>query len=86
MSRETIWTKAAYELLYKQLVQRFGPHKDWPGQTPAKRKEFEQFCAIFAEVVGAKSARAVKIQIRFADRINGHNEHIGIRARRGSRC
>jgi hypothetical protein len=74
-ARETIWTEAAYELLYEQLVRRFGPYKTWLGQRPANRDEFEQFCATFAEVVGAKSAEAVKMQIRFAVGIDGPNEH-----------
>jgi hypothetical protein len=45
-AREMIWTKTASELLYEQLVQRFGPYKTWRGQMPPNRDEFERFCAL----------------------------------------
>jgi hypothetical protein len=51
------------------LVQLFGPSKDWkktssPGSP--HEDEFEKFCGVFAKAVGAQSANAVKMQIRFA--------------------
>jgi len=47
----------------------FGPASTWENTGSPGRNldvEFEDFCAAFARVVGAKSADAVKHQIRFA--------------------
>jgi hypothetical protein len=61
--RTIIWTKAAYELLYEQLVAKFGPHKSWATQSP---EGYKKFCKTFAELVGANSGDAVSHQIQYA--------------------
>lgn len=64
-----IWTGDVRRVLYKRLVQKFGPSDSWKkSNSPGGRldKEFEKFCEVFASAVGAKSASAVKHQIRFA--------------------
>jgi hypothetical protein len=63
------WTAAAYDLLYQELRNQFGPMEDWatssrPGRNLDKR--YERFCELFAELVGADSAGAVKQQIAYA--------------------
>ena len=75
MPRRTIWTEDNLRLLYEGLVRQFGPSKDWGGQTPANRNEFERFCAAFAKKIGASSGGAVKMQIRFAVGNDGRNDH-----------
>jgi hypothetical protein len=69
---KTIWTTVAYQLLYEQLVCRFGPHKDWASTHPPG---YWEFCAVFAELVGANSAQAVSHQIQFALGVRGDSEH-----------
>jgi hypothetical protein len=64
-----IWTGDVRRLLYTRLVQLYGPSDKWektssPGH--GLDADFEKFCKIFAQAVGAKSADAVKHQIRFA--------------------
>jgi hypothetical protein len=68
MKKKTIWQESkAYPSLYHQIVKRFGPFKSWPNRSyPANKGEFEKFCRSFADVVGAKSGRAVENQIRWA--------------------
>ena len=64
-----IWTGDVRRVLYRRLVQKFGPSWDWKksgapgGELDA---EFEEFCDVFARAVGAASASAVQMQIRFA--------------------
>jgi hypothetical protein len=66
---ERIWTFEARRLLYQRLVKKFGPYSKWnSGSSPGRNldEDFQRFCEAFALVVGAESAEAVKIQIRFA--------------------
>jgi hypothetical protein len=64
-----IWTGDVRRVLYKRLVQLFGPYANWKktnspgGQLDGK---FDQFCRAYALAVGARSSSAVKHQIRFA--------------------
>jgi hypothetical protein len=64
-----IWTGEVRRVLYRRLVQQFGPYRGWkktnsPGGTLDTK--FDQFCDTFAKAVGAQSGNAVKHQIRFA--------------------
>ncbi len=64
-----IWTGDVRRVLYRRLVQLFGPYEDWQkSSSPGDQHEdaFNTFCAAFAEAVGAKSPDAVKHQIRFS--------------------
>jgi hypothetical protein len=63
-----IWTRPARDLLFQTLVKKFGPYSNWeksgsPGN--GRDAEFDEFCEAFSKSVGAKSADAVKHQIRF---------------------
>jgi hypothetical protein len=63
------WTYEARELLYSQLVARFGPHKDWETSARPGRglnEEYDLFCENFAKTIRSKSGNAVKHQISFA--------------------
>lgn len=64
-----IWSSNARQLLFSRLTKLFGAASEWeythaPGR--GLDEQFEEFCEAFATVVGAKSADAVKMQIRFA--------------------
>jgi hypothetical protein len=64
-----IWTGEVRRVLYKRLVERFGPYDTWKRKSspgPEHEDAYEQFCDAFARAVGAKSASAVRHQIRFA--------------------
>ena len=64
-----IWTGDVRRVLYRRLVQKFGPSEKWKKTSSPGRgldPDFEKFCEAFAEAVGADSADAVKHQIRFA--------------------
>lgn len=65
--KKSIWGIENWSILYKQLVDKFGPFSSWETNThPPDKDEFEEFCKGFANVIGAKSGRAVKQQIRWA--------------------
>jgi hypothetical protein len=69
MARREIWTGDVRRLLYRRLVELFGPYEEWQkAASPGKERdeEFDAFCNVFAQTVGAKSGRAVEYQIRFA--------------------
>ena len=64
-----IWIGDIRRVLYKRLVQLFGPLAEWEKTNSPGRgldDKFDEFCADFARAVGAKSGDAVKHQIRFA--------------------
>lgn len=64
-----IWTGDVRRVLYKRLVQLFGAWDKWEKRGSPGRgldTDFEKFCDIFAQVVGARSGDAVKHQIHFA--------------------
>jgi hypothetical protein len=64
-----IWTGDVRRVLYKRLVKEFGALDRWEKTNSPGRGldgKFDQFCDAFAKAVGANSADAVKIQIRFA--------------------
>lgn len=64
-----IWSGDVRRVLYKRLVELFGPYDEWEKTSSPGRgldEEFDKFCRTFAQAVGAKSADAVKHQIRFA--------------------
>ena len=64
-----IWTGDVRRVLYKRLVRLFGPSGKWEkAHSPGRGldSEFDDFCNLYARVVGAKSGGAVKQQIRFA--------------------
>ena len=65
----TIWTGDVRRVLYRRLVENFGPLDSWEKTSSPGRnldEAFDEFCKAFARVVGAKSAKAVQHQIRFA--------------------
>jgi hypothetical protein len=69
MVRREIWAGDVRRVLYRRLVELFGPYEEWEkAASPGKGRdeEFDEFCNIFAQTVGAKSGRAVEHQIRFA--------------------
>ena len=73
-----IWTGDIRRVLYKRLVEEFGPYDTWEKSGSPGRgvdKEFERFCEVFAKAIGAKSGKAVQHQIRFAmpETANGSN-------------
>ena len=64
-----IWTGDVRRVLYKRLVNEFGPLDKWEKTNSPGRgldPSFEQFCDAFAKAHGTKSGEAVKHQIRFA--------------------
>jgi hypothetical protein len=64
-----IWTGEVRRVLYERLVQLFGPSDKWAKTGSPGRgldADFDKFCEVFAQAVGAKSGDAVKHQIRFA--------------------
>lgn len=64
-----IWSQDVRRVLYTRLVELFGPLDEWTGSSsPGGNLDgsFDEFCEAFCKVVGAKSAVAVKHQIRFA--------------------
>lgn len=74
MKIKRIWTSTARKLLFEELVERFGPHSEWEKATAPGRgmdQEFEKFCELMAELVGANSADAVKHQIAFGSPVTG---------------
>jgi hypothetical protein len=69
MSKREIWTPSARHLLYERLVALFGPYDEWEKSSSPGRgldDDFMEFCDHFAQVVGADTGGAVKMQIRFA--------------------
>jgi hypothetical protein len=67
--RKVIWTRAASDLLYETLVERFGAYKEWEKRTSPGRgldDKYHEFCKVFAKTVGANSGDAVEHQIAFA--------------------
>lgn len=69
MAKKLIWSGEARRLLYRRLVEEFGPLDTWKkSNSPGRGRDaaFDEFCRAFAIVVGASSADAVKIQVRFA--------------------
>jgi hypothetical protein len=69
MARREIWTGDVRRVLYRRLVELFGPYEEWEkAASPGKGRdeEFDEFCNVFAQTVGAKSGRAVQHQISFA--------------------
>jgi hypothetical protein len=68
------WTKAARELLFEELVKRFGKHSEWEFHTKPGHgldRSFDNFCKTMSDVVGADGPDAVKIQIAFGLPITG---------------
>ena len=64
-----IWTAAAHNLLYQELVKRFGKLPEWTTNNRPGRGldlEYDLFCESFAKIIGADSGDAVKQQIAFA--------------------
>jgi hypothetical protein len=64
-----IWTGDVRRVLYKRLVQLFGPYEDWKkANSPGGELDdkFDKFCEAYAQSVGAQSGGAVRHQIRFA--------------------
>jgi hypothetical protein len=74
--KPVIWSRIARELLYEALVQQFGVYKTWKHAeypSKAKQKEFVKFCKDFADLVDAKSWRAVTHQIKFSVGVQSRN-------------
>ncbi len=68
MPKRRIWTPAARQFLFEQLTVQFGPLSKWEASNrPGRGKDqaYDKFCEHFAKVVGANSAEAVKLQVRF---------------------
>lgn len=64
-----IWSGDVRRVLYRRLVELFGPYEKWEKSSSPGRgldADFDQFCRIIAQAVGASSGDAVKHQIRFA--------------------
>ena len=64
-----IWTGDVRRVLYKRLVQLFGPSDTWEKAGSPGRgldADFDEFCEVYARAVGSKYPYAFKLQIRFA--------------------
>lgn len=63
-----IWTSEITNLLFKLLVERFGPHSEWECETTPSRnnEEYNEFLEAFAKAIGATGSAAVKMQITAA--------------------
>jgi hypothetical protein len=65
----SIWGQDVRRVLYRRLVQQFGPYEKWEKTSSPGRgldASFAKFCQEFAKAVGAASGDAVQHQIRFA--------------------
>jgi hypothetical protein len=65
----TIWTPATTDMLFEQIVKRYGPYSDWeqanfPGR--GLDQDYEEFRTHFAKVCGANSKDAVGMAIMVA--------------------
>jgi hypothetical protein len=67
------WSETAYNLLYEQLVTRFGPAPTWDKTFPSDKAGYIQFCLTFAQTNGARQyndggepGRSVMQQVNFA--------------------
>lgn len=66
---QEIWTSDVRRVLYARLKALFGPLDAWDGSNSPGRnldKKFQSFCEAFAHVVGADTAKAVQMQVRFS--------------------
>jgi hypothetical protein len=79
-SREIRWTPELRAALFAQLVERYGPLSEWehretrfayPGR--GLDTDYVAFTAAFALLHGAKSDRAVRMQVECATRINSRD-------------
>jgi hypothetical protein len=69
MNRKKIWTLEVRQLLYRRLVEQFGPYNTWEQATLPGRglnEDYREFCTSFAVTVGASSGQAVQLQIAYA--------------------
>ena len=67
--RKIIWTRAARDLLYQRAIELFGPYSKWENNRSPGRgmdAQYDLFCHAFAELVGAESGKAVKMQLEWA--------------------
>jgi hypothetical protein len=74
--KPTIWTRIARDLLFEAVKDQFGPYNTWKHPeypSRARQKVFQDFCEIFAALVGAKSWRAVVHQIKFGVGVQSRN-------------
>ena len=74
-AKALLWTPALRTALFSELVERFGPHREWiytgycyPGRD--LDKAYDTFTDAFAEVHGGiESGKAVRMQVDNAARI-----------------
>lgn len=69
MTSEIIWTPEVLTLLFRRLVQLYGPHNTWEGPNAAlpgrgRNQDFAKFCDAFAQAVGANSGEAVQWKVQ----------------------
>jgi hypothetical protein len=89
--RKRKWTPAARQLLFERVVEEFGPHYEWPSPSkPARNADkWCDFLEAFAVVVGADSADAVLMQVKWGmpvDTHEGTHEWFGGRAQTAILC
>jgi hypothetical protein len=64
-----IWTPATSDMLFEQIVKRYGPYSDWERSNYPGRdldQDYEEFRIAFAKVCNAKSEDAVGMAIMVA--------------------
>jgi hypothetical protein len=65
----TIWTPTTTDMLFEQIVKRYGPYSDWEKSNYPGRgldQDYEEFRTAFAKVCGANSKDAVGMAIMIA--------------------
>jgi hypothetical protein len=75
--RDLIWTDATLELLFEQLVKRFGKFSTWKNETTpggANDLRYAKFCKQFAEIVGIQSLDATSTMFRIATTATIHGK------------
>jgi hypothetical protein len=71
MTKSTIWTVETRAKLYREALRLCGPFRKWEGHdTPGRGLDdaYHQLTDAFAVVFGAKSGKAVRMQVSIARR------------------
>jgi hypothetical protein len=68
VNKMEIWNRETLFVLFSNLKRKFGPYSEWqwrtyPSADVDRNVEYAQYCAKFAEVVGANSGDAVGFMI-----------------------
>lgn len=66
LKKRPLWAPKTRDYMFSIITEKFGDYNSWGASTPPDKVAYRKFCKSFAKTIGAKSYKAIEVQVRWA--------------------